>query len=182
MTWSSLSNRLRRINMCSADPNEFAPGSFGIVEEIIDAAMVQRSKFQSGLTERLWRWWEGTSRDGVPRWSSFDITGHSPLAANIYVVRARDDAFQFRLYGERAIQIIGHNPTGEVITSRSPGAISEHLHDYYSRVLAGGQCWRCTGPLLYSGREHRRFESVDIPLIRYGTAPDMILGVIDLLD
>jgi len=97
-------------------------------------------------------------------------------------VRALDDAFQFRLYGERAIQIIGHNATGEVITPRSPGAISEHLHDYFSRVLASGQCWRCTGQLLYAGREHLRFESVDIPLIRYGTAPDTILGVIDLLN
>jgi hypothetical protein len=173
---------LRQINMCSANPNELEPSSFGIVEEVVDAAVVQRSNFQSDLTGRLWQWWEVASRDGVPLWSSFDITRHSSLAANIYVVRAQDDAFHLRLYGERAIQIIGHNPTGEVITSLSRGAISEHLHSYFSRVLAGGRCWRCTGRLLYVGREHRRFESVDIPLIRYGTAPDMILGVIDLLN
>jgi hypothetical protein len=176
--------------MHSTDPNEFAlgsfgpgsvgPGSFGIVEEVIDAAAVQRSNFQSRLTERLWRWWETASRDGVPHWSSFDITDHAPLAANIYVVRALDDAFQFRLYGEQAIQIVGHNATGKVITPHTPGAISEHLHDYFSRVLAGGQCWRCRGRVLYAGRDHLRFESVDIPLIRYGTLPDTILGVIDL--
>ncbi len=168
--------------MYSDGLTESLPRKSEIVEEAIGTAILQPPDFRSGLTEKLWRWWVTASGDGVPQWSAFDITGHPALAANIYVVRAVDEAFQFRLYGERAIQIIGHNATGEVITPQSPGAISEHLHEYFSRVLATGQCWRCSGPLFYAGREHRRFESVDIPLIRYGTAPDTILGVIDLLD
>jgi hypothetical protein len=168
--------------MCSVDVNNFEPNSSGIIEKAIDTAAVQYSDFQSQLTERLCRWWVNASRGGIPHWSSFDITDHPPLAGNIYVVRALNDTFQFRLYGERAIQIIGHNATGEVITSNSQGAISEHLHSYFTRLLASGQCWRCTGPLLDAGREHRRFESVDIPLIRYGLIPDTILGVIDLVE
>lgn len=164
------------------DPHESAPRSSGIVEEAIEATDFRQPVFRSNLTEKLWQWWVAVSRGGVPCWSAFDITSHAALAANIYVVRAIDGAFHLRLYGERAIQIIGHNATGEIITAESRGAISEHLHDYYSRVLQTGQCWRCTGPLLYAGREHRLFESVDIPLARYGGEADTIIGVIDLID
>lgn len=167
--------------MYSAYPNECEQSKPGIVEMPIDEEAVRHHNFQSRLTEQLWQWWAEASRDGVPHWSSFDITKHMPLIPNIYVVRALGDCFQFRLYGERAIQIIGRNMTGEVIAPGQPGAISEHLHDYFSRVLTGGRCWRCTGRLLYENRDHIHFESVDIPLIRYGAAPDTILGVIDLL-
>ncbi|QQP92947.1 PAS domain-containing protein (plasmid) [Skermanella sp. TT6] len=176
-----MSNGPPRMKMYSAYPNECEQSKPGIVEEPIDEATVRCRNFQSRLTEKLWHWWAEAGRDGVPNWSSFDVTKHAPLIPNIYVVRALDGCFQFRLYGERAIQIIGQNMTGQVIAPETPGAISEHLHDYFSRVLAGGQAWRCTGRLLYKNREHIRFESVDIPLIRYGAAPDTILGVIDLV-
>ncbi|EWY39679.1 hypothetical protein N825_05615 [Skermanella stibiiresistens SB22] len=164
------------------DLKQITVNSFGIAEEVVDSTVVARSPFQSRLTEQLFRWWEKVSVDGIPQWSAFDITSHPALASNIYIVKALDcGSFQLRLYGERAIQIIGHNATGEVITSTSQGAISEHLHSYFTRVLAAGKCWRCRGPLLYAGREHRQFESIDIPMCRYGPEPDTILGVIDLL-
>ncbi|UEM24649.1 PAS domain-containing protein (plasmid) [Skermanella mucosa] len=167
--------------MYSEHWNECEQSKPGVVEEPIDEAAVQARYFQSRLTEKLWHWWAAASRDGVPHWSSFDVTSHGPLLPNIYVVRALDDAFQFRLYGERAIQIIGRNMTGQVITPETPGAISEQLHDYFTRVLTGGRSWRCSGRLLYENRDHIRFESVDIPLIRYGAVPDTIVGVIDLV-
>jgi hypothetical protein len=176
-----MSNNPRRINMYLNDPQESVPRDSRIVEEAIEATGFQQPVFRSSLTEKLWQWWVTVSCEGIPCWSAFDITSHPALAANIYLVRAIDGAFHLRLYGERAIQIIGHNATGEVITANSPGAISEHLHDYYSRVLRTGQCWRCTGPLFYAGREHRLFESVDIPLIRCGAEADTIIGVIDLI-
>lgn len=150
---------------------------FGIVEEQLDG----NASFQSPLTRRLWDWWRSANRGEVPRWSGFDIADHPALAAHAFVVRRIGGDFEFRLYGEAAIAIIGRNDTGQVVRRDEAGAHGGYLHGYYERVLASARCWRCSGTLLFAGREHRRFESVDAPLIRTGPGPDVILGVIDLV-
>jgi hypothetical protein len=161
------------------------PNGFGIVETPLDGGSGGGSgrdwPFKSKLTRSLWQWWMKAGDGRVPTWSCFDITDHRSLAANIYLIQQVGDDFQLRLYGEEAIQIIGRNATGQVISPTDKGALSEHLHSYFTRVVTSGCGWTCSGSLLFVGREHRRFEAVDVPFIRYGSVPDTILGVIDLI-
>ncbi len=147
---------------------------------VMDEPLIGSPLFQSDKTRDLWLWWTRASAEahGVPRWSSFDITEHPAFTPNLFLVYRVGEAFEFRLHGEAAIQIIGKNPKGMVVRAGEPGSFGRFLHEYYSRVLASNYGWKCTGVVPYIGREHVHFESIDLPF-RRGGEPDTILGLID---
>ena len=50
----------------------------------------------------------------MPRRTSFDILDHRPIIANLFVTDVLPtEEFQFRIFGEEVIRIVGRNRTGE---------------------------------------------------------------------
>lgn len=150
--------------------------SFGITEDgPANADSLAHPKLRSFLD-----WWKGAAVQGVPNRSAFDPAEHPHLLPNLFLVHFDGEDFTFRLYGEAVITIIGGNYRGKSVGRDLPPPYRDFLRNHYMRVLETGQAWRCAGVVPTARGGRRRFESVDVPLVR-GDGPDTILGIIDLL-
>lgn len=150
--------------------------------DVVEERVGESTRFLSPTVGRLYRWW--ASSGAPPRRADFDIADHWRLAPHLFLVAVLpDDAFQFRLYGERVIKILGVNNRGRLIT---PGGSDNAEGDrdllrYYQRIAAERICWRCVGHFGHRGREHIRFESIDCPLAAEDGRIVAIIGCMDEL-
>ncbi len=151
--------------------------------DIVETDVGPQTVFFSPKAKYLYDWWQAQCREGkLPLRRAFDIVEHKEIVSNVFLTEVRDDdTFVFRLMGEDCIQIVGRNPTGEIIR---PGHLSPYghaLHEYYSSIVQAKICKRCVGSLLLGGKEFKRFESIDCPLTSDGETVTMIIGIMDLI-
>lgn len=141
------------------------------------------TSFVSTKTAHLYRWWASANGGRMPKRSAFDIVDHRPIVAHLFVTDVLPDGgFQFRLFGENVIRIVGRNRTGEIV---APGDQSEYGHElleYYRSVAARRLCRKCNGTLVFAIGGAKRFESVDCPLsAEDGDRVVAIIGVMDVV-
>lgn len=169
----------------NSDDSRGAPRSsaltrlFDIQEEVVDA----RTTFLSAKTKRLHDWWASANDGHMPPRAAFDIVDHKLIIPNLFVTEVLDDGnFAFRLFGEEVIAMVGRNRKGELVRCDAVDEYGHALHEYYTSLVTGRVCRKCTGSLAYAGREFHRFESVDCPI---GDATNervaQIIGVMDII-
>ena len=151
----------------------------GIEEFDVDAG----TSFVSAKASHLYKWWAAANGGLMPKRSSFDIVDHRAIVANLFVTDVLPNGdFQFRLFGENVIRIVGRNRTAEVV---APGEQSEYGHgllEYYRSVVARRVCRKCNGTLMFAIGGAKRFESIDCPLAGDdGERVAAIIGVMDVV-
>jgi hypothetical protein len=127
-------------------------------------------------------WWHGflASRGHVPTRRDFDPLDHAPILPWVYLIRVRPGPIlEFALNGEEVKQLIGRNTTGETAGTGRPGAFGHDLVRYYREALESHRVTACRGTLAFAGRGHRRFESLDCPLLGPDGTVSHIVGVMD---
>lgn len=138
--------------------------------------------FMGARTAALYRWWTLNAGSDVPSRARFDILDHPTLAPYIFLVEAQaDGAFLIKLSGENVVAILGHNPTGGMVTASDPWERFGHkLHAHYSSVVKHRAPHLCSGDLAHAARGFVRFESIDCPLKSDGSdSISHIIGVIE---
>jgi hypothetical protein len=153
------------------------------IVEIEEAAVDATTRFESAKVKHLYDWWASANDGRMPRRRQFDILGHRPIVANLFLTEVLPEGdFLFRLLGEEVIQIIGRNRTGETVRQAAVGEYGHELYAYYRSVVAERVCRRCTGSLLFATKGARRFESIDCPLADdSGEQVAAIIGVMDVV-
>ena len=153
------------------------------IVEIEDTVVDKATRFESAKVRHLYDWWASANGGQMPRRRQFDILGHRPIIANLFLTEVLPDGnFQFRLLGEEVIQIIGRNRTGETVRQAADGEYGHELYNYYHSVVMGRVCRRCTGALFFAREGARRFESIDCPLAADdGAQVSVIIGVMDVV-
>jgi hypothetical protein len=153
------------------------------IVEIEDTPVDATTRFESAKVKHLYDWWVSANNGEMPRRRQFDILGHRPIIANLFLTEVLPDGnFLFRLLGEEVIQIIGRNRTGEMVRQAAVGEYGHELYTYYRSVATGRVCRRCTGALFFATEGARRFESIDCPLADdNGEQVSVIIGVMDVV-
>jgi hypothetical protein len=153
------------------------------IYDIVETSVDDESEFLSPKVRHLYRWWAAANSGRMPRRKSFDILDHRPIVANLFVTDVLPtDEFQFRIFGEEVIRIVGRNRTGETVRHADKGEYGHELYAYYKAIVAGRVCRKCNGTLKFSIGGARRFESIDCPLSdESGEKVSTIIGVMDVV-
>lgn len=152
---------------------------FDIEEFDVDSA----TTFVSTKTGHLYRWWASANAGRMPTRSAFDIVDHKPIVANLFLTDVLPSGdFQFRLFGENVIRIIGRNRTGEVVSQADRTEYGHEIREYYQSIVARRLCRKCNGTLVFAIGGAKRFESIDCPLAADdGESVVAIIGVMDVV-
>jgi hypothetical protein len=163
----------------TSGPNSDLTRIYDIVEVPVD----ETTEFLSLKVRHLYRWWAAANGGRMPQRKSFDILDHRPVVANLFVTDVLvTGEFQFRIFGEEVIRIIGRNRTGETVKHADKGEYGHELYEYYRTVVAGRVCRKCNGTLKFAIGGARRFESIDCPLTEdRGEQISSIIGVMDVV-
>jgi hypothetical protein len=140
--------------------------------------------FTSSRVAGIYHWWADIARRSgqLPRWQDFDIVDHRALAPYLFVVETPENGdFRFRLLGEVVIEMIGRNNVGELVRARPDDDYGHGLYDYYRDIVARRVCLKCRGTLAFAGAEHKRFESIDCPMVDERGQVGRIIGVMDYI-
>lgn len=158
-------------------------GDLTRIYDIVEAPVGAGTEFLSPKVGHLYRWWAAANDGRMPRRRSFDILDHRPIVANLFVTDVlATDEFQFRIFGEEVIRIVGRNRTGETVRHADKGEYGHELYAYYKAIVAGRVCRRCNGTLKFAIGGARRFESIDCPLSdESGERVSAIIGVMDVV-
>ena len=141
------------------------------------------TRFQSHLTEPLYRWWIEAGGGSAPPVSSFDILDHVRIAPHIFYIRVHDgDRFETRIMGEEAIRLVGENRAGKVLTDSEPDAPGQALWAYYRGLTRHRTCRLIRGFLDFADKSFVRFEGLDCPLVADDGEVVRIVGVLSQLD
>ncbi len=153
------------------------------IYDIVEAAVDETTEFLSSKARHLHRWWASANGGRMPMRKSFDILDHRPIVANLFVTDVLPSGeFQFRIFGEEVIRIVGRNRTGEVVKRADKGEYGHELYEYYRAVVAHRVCRKCNGTLKFAIGGARRFESIDCPLADDSAAVvSAIIGVMDVV-
>ncbi|MBX6324262.1 MAG: PAS domain-containing protein [Rhodospirillaceae bacterium] len=149
---------------------------------IEESRVCAETQFLSAKTRRLYEWWAGANGGRMPTRRMFDVTEHRAIVASLFLTEVtREGEFVFRLLGEEVIQMIGRNPTGDVVKRIGSAAYGHALHEYYRSIVASRECRKCFGSLAFADKDFRYFESIDCPLSNDGLRVDYIVGAMDLV-
>lgn len=153
------------------------------IDDIVEAAVDEATEFLSPKVKHLYRWWASANGGRMPPRRKFDILDHRPIVANLFVTDVLPTGeFQFRIFGEQVIRIVGRNRTGETVKRGVKGEYGHELYEYYRAVVAQRACRKCNGTLKFAIGGARRFESIDCPLADdSGEAVSQIIGVMDVV-
>lgn len=153
------------------------------ITDIEELDVDDSASFVSSKTRHLYKWWASANRGNMPKRSSFDIVDHRPIVANLFLTDVLPGGgFQFRLFGENVIRIVGRNRTGEIVAGADRVEYGHELLDYYRGVVARRLCRKCNGKLVFAIGGAKRFESIDCPLAAEdGQTVVAIIGVMDVV-
>jgi hypothetical protein len=153
------------------------------IYDIAEVPVDNTTEFLSPKVKHLYCWWAAANGGRMPVRKSFDILDHRPIVASLFVTDVLPTGeFQFRIFGEDVIRIIGRNRTGETVRHADKGEYGHELYEYYRTVVAGRVCRKCNGTLKFAIGGARRFESIDCPLAdEGGEQVSAIIGVMDVV-
>jgi hypothetical protein len=158
-------------------------GDLTRIYDIVEVPVDDTTEFLSSKVKHLYCWWAAANGGCMPRRRSFDILDHRSIVASLFVTDVLPTGeFQFRIFGEDVIRIIGRNRTGETVRHADKGEYGHELYEYYRTVVAGRVCRKCNGTLKFAIGGARRFESIDCPLAdERGEQVSTIIGVMDVV-
>lgn len=158
-------------------------GDLTRIYDIVEATVDETTEFLSAKVRHLHRWWASASGGRMPKRKLFDILDHRTIVANLFVTDVLSTGeFQFRIFGEEVIRIVGRNRTGEVVKRADKGEYGHELYEYYRGVVTHRVCRKCNGTLKFAIGGARRFESIDCPLAdESAEGVSAIIGVMDVV-
>lgn len=144
-----------------------------------DFVVTDETAFHSDKVRALHAWWRAAGSGGMPYRRDFDVSNHRDMVSHLFLVRVVEDGFLFKLTGESAIRLFGHNNTGKTVRADSREDYGHGIYDYYRRVVEQRRCFMCLGTLTANDRVYVNFESLDCPLTDDGHTVSAIIGVVD---
>ena len=128
----------------------------------------------------LFAWWQEQAGDGLPAKADFDFLDHIRIAPHLFLVeRIGPSKYLHKLYGEVALDLVGRKWLHRINTPQADEPFARALCAYYDIVMTSYHPMVCRGSLMFAGREHRQFESIDLPLADDGGKAQFLLGCLD---
>lgn len=158
------------------DLNATPQALFDIVERRLESA----DQLVSQACRSLYGWWQEHSADGLPAKAAFDFLDHVRIAPNLFLIeRLEPSKYYHKLYGEVVLDLVGRKWLHRINTPQADEPFARALCSYYDIVMTSAQPMVCHGSLMFAGREHRQFESIDLPLAGPDGSPRFLLGCLE---
>lgn len=126
----------------------------------------------------IYDWWSGAAAGGIPDWSQFDVTEHSRVIANMFLVkRSAPRSWAYTVRGEAVHALF---PSFKGANSLEPSEFPDVAHTligYYEDVSAMGACYLVRGTIINDRGDHIDIESIDCPFDNGTQGRNVILGV-----
>lgn len=115
-----------------------------------------------------------------PDWSQFDIVEHTPVVANLYLIkRTAPREWTYTLRGEGVHEIFPRDKAAGRVADLHDAKTAAELLDYYETVAATGCCHVVRGTIINDRDDHVDIESIDCPFTDRRHGRHVILGVIE---
>ena len=140
----------------------------------VQAGLPPASSF---LKELLALWLERRGDRLMPARADFDAAELMRFAGRIALIDVEYDPkrYRFRLIGSRITEILGRDSTGRYIDDLYEPAFYPTAIGSYEVIQRDRAPVTALGDMKRIGKEHIRFESLDLPLSSDGTVIDMIM-------
>ena len=150
--------------------------------DIVERKLKSADQLSTASCRSLYGWWIARAGDGLPAKAAFDFLDHVSIAPNLFLIeRLGRSKYFHKLYGEVVLDLVGRKWLHRVNTADAEDPFSRALCAYYDIVMAGHQAMVCHGSLMFAGREHRQFESVDLPLAGTDGSAQFLIGCLDTI-
>ena len=160
------------------DLNATPQALFDIVERRLENA----DQLTTQTCRSLFAWWQQHAVNGLPAKADFDFLDHVYIAPNLFLIeRLGPSKYLHKLYGEIALDLVGRKWLHRINTPQADEPFARALCAYYDIVMTSGLPMVCHGSLMFAGREHRQFESIDLPLAGTDGTPRFLIGCLDTL-
>lgn len=160
------------------DLNATPQALFDITERKLNDA----DQLDTASCRSLFAWWQRQAGDGLPAKSDFDFLDHIRIAPNLFLIeRIGPSKYHHKLYGEIVLDLVGRTWLHRVNSPQAEEPFARALCAYYDIVMTSRHPMVCRGSLMFAGREHRQFESIDLPLAGTDGAARFLLGCLDTL-
>ena len=148
--------------------------------DIVERKLLEADQLGTRSCRALFAWWQQQEAKGPPAKADFDFLDHIQIAPNLFLVeRLAPSKYHHKLYGEVALDLVGRKWLHRINTPQADEPFARALCAYYDIVMTGGQPMVCHGSLMFAGREHRNFESIDLPLVGADGTPQFLIGCLD---
>ena len=147
----------------------------------VHAGLTPTSSF---LNELLALWRSRLGAREMPARADFDATELMRFGGRIALIDVEyaPKRYRFRLIGSRMTEILGRDSTGRYIDDLYQPGFYETAVGSYEAILRDRAPVTAHGDMKAIGKEHIRFESLDLPLSSDGAVIDMILKGTDFQD
>lgn len=126
-------------------------------------------------------WWSRADPGACPHRRLFDIVEHPDWAANVFLIRveSRDPwVYRFRLIGDEAIRLVGHNDTGLTLSETGWDRFDQLASRAYGEMMMHRRPLRFHGRLSAYDKAYAQFESVDAPFLGADGRVTTVIGLI----
>ena len=150
--------------------------------DIVERRLTSANQLETQSCGSLFAWWQQQATEGLPAKAEFDFLDHIHIAPNLFLIeRLELSKYYHKLYGETALDLVGRKWLHRTNTPQAEEPFARALCAYYDIVTTSRHPMVCRGSLMFAGREHRQFESIDLPLADSDGKPRFIIGCLDTL-
>ena len=101
---------------------------------------------------------------------------------NVFIVEAKAEGFQFRLFGTRIVEVTGVDHTGDYLHDVLQSDDHDHVAALLQRCLSDRLGILSTERLLYPGKEYVEVEILRTPWLDKGGEPRFVAGTLARLE
>ena len=150
--------------------------------DITERRLEDVDQLSTTTCRNLYAWWRRHATKGLPAKAQFDFLDHVAIAPNLFLVeRLAPSKYHHKLYGEIVLDLVGRKWLHRINTPQAEEPFARALCAYYDIVMTSAHPMVCHGSLMFAGREHRQFESIDLPLAGLDGTAQFLIGCLDTL-